>query len=229
MSVNAYVLRILARWRLIAVSTVVLGLGALAITLAADPVYTSHAQLYVASAGDDSDSEAIVADGVRVKGRALSYAAVANTEAMATVVIDDLELDESPEDVADRINAVVPFATVLINLSATGDSPEQARDLAEAVVRNYNDVPAGIETADVGGLRVEVSTLKEATLPEEATSPRPLLNILAGLVAGLLLGVALAVLRDLFDQRVRTPDDIRGPGLGAARQHQLRRGGRLRA
>lgn len=213
MSVNAYVRRLLARWRLIAVAAVVLTLGALAITLSADPVYSSSAQLYVASAGDDSDMEAIIADGVQVKGRALSYAAVANTEAMAVAVIEDLDLDESREDIADRIGAVVPFATVLINLSATGDSPEQARDLAAAVVRNYNDVLAGIETADVGGLQVEVSTLQDATLPEEATSPRPLLNLLGGLVAGLLLGVVLAVLRDLFDQRVRRADDIRGLGL----------------
>lgn len=210
MSVNAYVRRILARWRTIAVATAVLTLGALVITLTADTVYTSRAQLYVASAGDDSDLEAIVADGVQVKGRALSYAAVASSEQMALVVRDELGLDESAEDIAERISTTVPFATVIIDLAATGDSPEQARDLAAAVVAAYNDVLADVETADVGGLQVQVAVLKEATLPERATSPRPLLNLLAGLVAGLLLGVALAVLRDLFDQRIRAADDIRG-------------------
>lgn len=213
MSVNAYVRRILARWRLITLVTAALTLVALVITLTADTVYTSHAQLYVASAGDDSDLEAIIADGVQVKGRALSYAAVADSEQMALRVRDELGLDESAEDISARIDTTVPFATVFIDLAATGDSPEQARDLAAAVVDNYNDVLADIETADVGGLQVKVSTLREATLPERATSPRPLLNLLAGLVAGLLLGVALAVLRDLLDQRVRTADDIRGLGL----------------
>lgn len=213
MSVNAYVRRILARWRIIAVVTVALTLAGLVVTLTADPVYTSRAELYVASAGDDSDLEAVVADGVQVKGRALSYAAVASSEQMALRVIDDLGLDESAEDVAGRISTTVPFATVIIDLTATGDTPEEARDVAAAVVASYNDVLADVETADVGGLQVEVAVLKEATLPEDPTSPRPLLNLAAALLAGLLLGVALAALRDLFDERIRTPDDLRGLGL----------------
>lgn len=213
MSVNAYVRRILARWRIIAVAAVALTLAGLAVTLTADTVYTSHAQLYVASAGDDSDLEAIVADGVQVKGRALSYAAVANTEAMAVAVAEDLDLTDHPARIAGRISAEVPFATVLINLTATGSSAREAQALAAAVVDNYNDVLAEIETADRRGLLVEVTLLKEPSLPAEPTSPRPALNLAAGLLAGLLLGVALAVLRDLFDERIRTPDDIRGLGL----------------
>jgi capsular polysaccharide biosynthesis protein len=213
MSVSAYVRRILARWRSIAVAATVVTLGALLLTVTAEPVYSSHAQLYVASAGDDSDLEAIIADGVQVKGRALSYAAVANSEAMALAVIDDLDLEDSPGSVAGRVSAEVPFATVLINLTARGDSPAEANALAGAVVDNYNDVLAEIESADLGHLQVQVATLAEPSLPGSATTPRPVLNLLAGLFAGLMLGVALAVLRDLFDQRIRRADDVRGLGL----------------
>lgn len=213
MSVSAYVRRILARWRTIAVVTAVLMLGALVLTLTADPVYSSRAQLYVASAGDESDLEAIIADGVQVKGRALSYAAVAETEAMALAVIDDLDLDDSPDSIAHRINAEVPFATVLINLTVSGDSPEEAQAVAGAVVDSYNDVLADVEAADADFLQVQVATLEEPSFPVTPTSPRPLLNLTAALVAGLMLGVALAVLRDLTDDSVRDANDLRGLGL----------------
>ncbi len=213
MSVGAYLRRILVRWRSLAAVMAVFVVGALALTAAADPVYTSRAQLYVASAGDDSDLEAVIADGVQVKGRALSYAAVANTEAMALAVIEDLGLTESPGSVANRVRAEVPFATVLINLTTSGGTAEEAHALATAVVDNYNDVLADVETADNGQLKVQVAPLQDPSFPGSPSTPRPLLNLLAGLVAGLLLGVALAVLRDLFDQRIRTADDIRGLGL----------------
>jgi capsular polysaccharide biosynthesis protein len=213
MSVRAYLRRILRRWRLIGTIAVLAVLAALAITLNAETTYVSLAKLYVASAGDDSDLEAVVADGVQVKGRALSYAAVASSEDMARVVSEDLGLDEPLTTTAGRIHTEVPFATVVINLAAEGATPEEAREVATSVVTNYNDVLAELETADEGGLAVEVTVLAEPTLPADPTSPRPVLNLLVGLLAGLMLGIAAAVLRDLVDDSVGGPDDVRGLGL----------------
>lgn len=213
MSVSAYLHRIARRWRLIGAITAAITLAALVFTVTTQVTYVSEAQLYVASAGDDSDLEAIVADGVQVKGRALSYAAVASSEDMARAVSEDLGLDESLRKTASRVHTEVPFATVLINLEADGDTAEEARDLAEAIIANYNDVLTELETADDGELAVEVAVLKEPSLPESPRSPRPILNLLAGLVAGLLVGVGVAVLRDLLDDSVSEPADLRGLGL----------------
>ncbi|QIK75212.1 YveK family protein [Nocardioides piscis] len=213
MSVSVYLHRLWRRWRLIGAVTAALLLVALVITLTTPVTYVSEATLYVASAGDEADLEAIVADGVQVKGRALSYAAVASSEAMARVVSDELGLDEPLDETSSRVHTEVPFATVLINLEAEGETAQEAQDVAQTVVDNYNDVLAELETADEGELAVEVAMVAEPSLPESPKSPRTLLNLLAGLVAGLLLGVGAAVLRDLANDSVSGPTDLRRLGL----------------
>jgi receptor protein-tyrosine kinase len=213
MTVSAYLRRLVGRWRLIGAIAAAITLAAVVITLTTDTVYVSTAKLYVASAGDDSDLEAVIADGVQVKGRALSYAAVAASEDMARVVAEDVGLDESLSKTAERVHTEVPFATVLINLGVEGSTPEEARAVATSIVEHYNEVLAELETADVGGLAVEVAIVEEPSLPTDPRSPRALLNLLAGLLAGLLVGVGAAVLRDLTDDNVRDAADLRGLGL----------------
>lgn len=53
------------------------------------------------------------------------------------------------------------------------------------------------------------SLLQEATVPSRAVSPRPVLNSLLAGAFGLLLGCALALLRDRFDDAVRDEESAR--------------------
>jgi len=56
---------------------------------------------------------------------------------------------------------------------------------------------------------VHVRVAQSAAPPRQPFAPRRLLKALAGLVAGLVGGVALALLKDGMDDTVRTPDDVR--------------------
>jgi len=53
------------------------------------------------------------------------------------------------------------------------------------------------------------SIISDARLPDRPTSPNALLNMATGAMAGLLLGLALAFVRERFDRRVRTVADVR--------------------
>lgn len=53
-----------------------------------------------------------------------------------------------------------------------------------------------------------ISVLDEAGLPAVPSSPKPLLNMLAGLFLGLISGLVLAVLRELTDDRVSSTEEI---------------------
>lgn len=50
--------------------------------------------------------------------------------------------------------------------------------------------------------------VKPALPPSSPDSPQPLKNALVGLVAGLLLGMAVAFLRDYFDDSIKSPNDL---------------------
>jgi succinoglycan biosynthesis transport protein ExoP len=50
--------------------------------------------------------------------------------------------------------------------------------------------------------------VQRATPPTSRSSPKPMLNVAIGIVLGALLGFGLAALRDRFDRRVRTVDEL---------------------
>jgi capsular exopolysaccharide synthesis family protein len=55
---------------------------------------------------------------------------------------------------------------------------------------------------------LRITQIDRALPPREPASPRLLLDLIIGLVVGLALGVGLALLRQLVDTRVRSPQDI---------------------
>ncbi|WP_433374706.1 Wzz/FepE/Etk N-terminal domain-containing protein [Actinoplanes sp. CA-142083] len=56
------------------------------------------------------------------------------------------------------------------------------------------------------------SIISDARLPETPTSPNPMVNVATGGMIGLLLGVALAFVRERFDRRLRSAADVRDRG-----------------
>ena len=56
------------------------------------------------------------------------------------------------------------------------------------------------------------SIISDARLPETPTSPNAMINIATGGMLGLLLGLALAFVRERFDRRLRSAADVRDRG-----------------
>lgn len=56
--------------------------------------------------------------------------------------------------------------------------------------------------------QTNVSILKMATPPANPSKPRTVLNIAVALVLGSLLGISVAIIREIRDQRLRTEDDV---------------------
>jgi polysaccharide biosynthesis transport protein len=65
-------------------------------------------------------------------------------------------------------------------------------------------------TLKTGGARV----INRAEIPTSPTSPKPIRNLVLGILLGLLIGTGLAFAIDLLDDRVRTKDDLDAMNLG---------------
>jgi len=72
-----------------------------------------------------------------------------------------------------------------------------AADVANAVVEDVNDVAGEIMNID------SVNVIDPATAPGGPSGPNRRLYVMTGAMAGLFAAVAIVVLRDLLDTRVR--------------------------
>jgi capsular exopolysaccharide synthesis family protein len=115
----------------------------------------------------------------------------------------------------------------VLRISADAATPQEAKDLAEAwiqgmvvAVQLLENNAATVEElpADVTSV-VELQTLDSAVLPGAPSSPNVRLAVALGILVGLALGVAYALVRGAVDRRLRTPAAIEKefdlPVLGA--------------
>ena len=95
---------------------------------------------------------------------------------------------------------------MLINVSARGATPESAQHLADAWAQGLSEQIAKVEgsTPDEG-LHMQVYSSAQ---PGAQVLPRTQLNLVVGLVLGLLLGFAYALIRKQFDRRLRSSEDV---------------------
>ncbi len=80
---------------------------------------------------------------------------------------------------------------------------ETARRAYDAAVARANET-----VLDSGASRGNVSVLKAATAPAQATFPRPAINLVASIVMGLLVAIAAAFWRESRDRRLRLEQDV---------------------
>ncbi|WP_439937237.1 polysaccharide biosynthesis tyrosine autokinase [Nocardia sp. N13] len=142
------------------------------------------------------------------KSRAASYVVLAKDRETASIVIDDLGLDTSPEALVGNIDAAQTPDTVIISITARAGTPEDAQQLADAWVGALAERVKDVESSKSGqqGMRIEVS--ESAQLPTSPVSPQVERNVLLGAVLGGLLGLGYAVVRSLLDRRIRSSEDV---------------------
>ena len=173
---------------------VVLGttLGAFASTFGS-PTYLAGSSVLVAFR--DSKSALQSQQGVDyLQTQAYSYAAIVATPLVLQPVVDQLELDRKPQDLASVVSASVAENTSLVKIYAYGSDPEEASRLATSVAEQLVKTIDGADGSASSMLRG--TTTGPAAVPTEPSNPPKLRqNLLAGALAGLLLGLGLALVR----------------------------------
>ena len=170
-------------------------------------VYAASSSGFVMS-GSSGDAGLDNLNDVLSKSRAASYVVLAKDRATASIVIDDLGLDTTPEALVGNIDAAQNPETVIISITARAGTPEKAQELADAWVGALAERVEDVESAEPGskGMRIEVS--ESAQLPTSPVSPQVARNVLLGAVLGGLLGLGYAVVRSLLDRRIRSSEDV---------------------
>lgn len=204
-------IRILQKsWILIAV-LLALGVGAAsAYSIVQTPVFSSSAKVFVSTSGGSTVTD-LQQGNTFTQQRVKTYADLATTPIVLLPVIADLGLDVSSDSLAAKVTASAPMDTTLIEIAVTDTDPALAAQIATAVSESLTSVVEKIETSSTatdGASAVKLTLVQHADVSQKPVSPNVPLNIALGGLVGLALGVALAVLRETLDNRIRNERDV---------------------
>ncbi|HEX7835098.1 MAG TPA: polysaccharide biosynthesis tyrosine autokinase, partial [Pseudolysinimonas sp.] len=212
MDVHEY-LGVLRRGVVLIVLGVLLGLlGGLAAQPAGGPVYAATSRDLVTNKTSGDLTEWLQA-GTLTEARIASYVVVASSGLVLQPVIDDLELDDTVEELARKITVTSPPDTFVIEITATASTPELARDIANGISAEFRQVVATeLETTDGTPddtiAPVRVVNIEKASLPAAPLPSNGGLLLAVGLVLGLAVGLLAASLRGALDTRIRGPKEV---------------------
>ncbi|MCS5713729.1 polysaccharide biosynthesis tyrosine autokinase [Herbiconiux sp. CPCC 205716] len=172
------------------------------------PEYQATSKVFVSVQSTGSVSDLSQGQNF-AQGQVQSYADVATTPIVLQPVIDTLNLDTNVDSLAEHISASSPSGTVIVEITASDPSPELAAQLANAVASSFENVVTDLVPATAEGVTpVKITVITQAYVPGSPSSPNVVLNIVIGGVIGLIAGLALAVLREVLDTKIRNEHDV---------------------
>jgi len=198
------------RWKLVALFTIASTAVAILITATTPKVYQADVQIFVASISS-ADSSANYQAAAFTQTQVQTFATIVASPDVLDKVETDLNLPKG--SVQDRklkakISATAPTGQSIVNLHVQDSSPSDAALIANSVSRFFTKVVEGYYSGPRGSQPLRLFVTDPATAPSTPISPKPLLNISLGLLLGLLVGAALAVSRDILDNRIKGPESL---------------------
>ncbi|MDP9739945.1 YveK family protein [Peribacillus frigoritolerans] len=191
------------RWKLIMLLTLIAALvsGSISYFLLT-PVYQSSTQILV----NQKQSENQL-DSIQIKSNIdmiNTYSVIIKSPAILEKVIDELELDQSVDQLSQKITINSQENSQVFSLTVQDSNPAKAVEIANTVSSIFQKEIKDIMNVD------NVSILAKAEIKENPTpvKPNPLLNIAIAVVVGLMAGIGLAFLLEYLDNTIKDEDDI---------------------
>ena len=184
------------------ISFVVVFAAVAAVTFIMPPKYTATAEVFATYAGQSGETQTTndISSGANYLNTQIkTYPELVKTEAVLQPVIKDLGLDMTTTDLAGVVTA-----------AEVGD-PQQAADIANSVAKNLADQISSdlYNNSSSSGSPIKLTVVQKAQTPTSQSSPNTPLYLAAGLILGLIVGIGVALLKDILNTKVDSTDDVR--------------------
>ncbi len=199
----------------IVVTALVLGVGAaVGVNLLTTPKYESTIKFIVSVKSSDGNAITQASAGEPLAlTRLATYHQLITTNSVAQAVANDVKNGLTPGQISASISAATDTTTPFLNTTVTYNNADTSRTIAESLEKVFPEIIANREASvPEGGAAtagvVSLDVVDSAKLDTSPVEPRTKRNIAVGLLAGLLLGLALAILREVLDKSVRAPEEL---------------------
>ena len=201
-------LRIRSEWWVVALGALAGMCCGLVAGLAMPSVYASSAVLYVTSASDGNTQTAYQGT-LASQQRVESYARLAKSDAVLSSALRVSGAHLTVDEARASLSTTTTPDTVLITLSASRSTPEEAAVLVNSVANAMTTYVAGLEVPNAGGEPLaKVTVITPGAVQQDPVSPHRNRLVGLGLLAGVALSLLLIYMRARFDTRIRSDRDI---------------------
>ncbi|WP_250237494.1 tyrosine-protein kinase domain-containing protein [Bifidobacterium longum] len=197
------------------ISFVVVFAAVAAVTFIMPPKYTATAEVFATYAGQSGETQTTndMSSGANYLNTQIkTYPELVKTEAVLQPVIKDLGLDMTTTDLADVVTATNPTNTFMVDISAEVGDPQQAADIANSVAKNLSDqISSDLynNSSSSSGSPIKLTVVQKAQTPTGQSSPNIPLYLAMGLILGIIVGIGVALLKDILNTKVDSTDDVR--------------------
>lgn len=192
------------RWLTMVVFFLLALIGAGTITYLMTPEYESKSQVYISTQSSENDLQVNV---IAIQ-RTQSYAQLADSRDMMQRVIARLNLDMTPNQLADKVSPSVVELTTIVELTVKDEKPDTAQEICKAVAAELTAFLPEVETLSGARSPIKATIVSPASYNGSQVSPKPVLNMIIGAVLGLVIGAAMALIRDLLDTTISSAEDV---------------------
>ncbi|MBO5369384.1 MAG: hypothetical protein J6B23_01760 [Clostridia bacterium] len=202
---------ILKLWWVVLIFAIIGSLIAFSIsTFLMTPMYTSAAKVYV-SGSERVEGSGVSINDINVSQRLVStYIEILCGNEFLTVVADDYNEKYKVEynnltaaEIKGNVMMDSANETEILKIEYQADSPKKAQRVLDVLLDNAQ---AEITRVMSG---CKVSVVDSSTLPTTTSSPNIRQNTFIGLFLGIVLGVVVIFMRELFDTRIKDDEDLK--------------------
>lgn len=208
MDFRTYLRAIQRSWWLIALIAVLGGGAGYAVAATSTPVYRSEVTWFVSTPSTTAGTP-LQADQF-VQARINSYLLAMKTDKFAQQVKTASGVDLSIGQIVSAMSAASQVDSVVIAATVDDSVPARSESMARAIAEEFGPFVQSLDVRDKSGeAPVTLRVISGPTLDTSPVSPRPTVDTGIGVLAGLLLGLGIAVLRQRRDRSVDSAETLR--------------------
>jgi len=185
---------------LTAVVAAVLAFGVSSFVL--KPEYSSTTRIYVVNRNQSEKAGLTNQDLQAGTYLVKDYKEIILSQDVLEKVISNLKLDKTVKELTKKIQVTVPVDTRIVSIVVEDDQPEEASRIANALREVAAEKIISVTRVS------DVTTLEEARPALTPSSPNIRRNTVIGAGLGASLVIVVVLLIELFDDRVKRPEDI---------------------
>ena len=195
---------LLNRWYVIAISAILCGLIALIYTVYfITPKYTASIMMYIDNSSSNGLGQGLSYNDITT-ARSLvdTYVVILTSRSTLERVGEEASVDYTSEELKNMIYISIQDETEIFSVNVTHPDPYLAARIANTIAKVF---PEEINKIIVSS---NAKVIDEATIPTTQSSPNNKRNSAIGLILGIVLGVAVVLVYEFFNDKIKSEEWI---------------------